>query len=72
MYREKVGSMKTLGQHNREFEKPIFEKSERKNGIACDVCGEELYDSDTNTQLLSYPPKYEVHCKKCGFKGTRY
>lgn len=40
------------------------------NGIACPNCGKELYDSDYYI-LTSNPPKKNIHCEECGFKGYR-
>lgn len=41
-----------------------------KNGIACPVCTQELYDTDSYI-LTCNPPKRNVHCD-CGYKGYRY
>jgi len=69
--------MKTLKEYNpyaynrsidtiNEFGKP------RKNGIACDECGDELWDSNPSVTLTSLPAQKNVHCDKCGFRGYRY
>jgi DNA-directed RNA polymerase subunit RPC12/RpoP len=43
-----------------------------KNGISCPNCGDELYDTDPTTELLSFPPQKRIHCAKCDYKGLRY
>lgn len=43
----------------------------RRNYIACDHCGQELYDIN-NIILLGPPSKIEIVCKNCGFKGYRF
>jgi len=40
------------------------------NGIACPICGKELYDTCPNVTLTSYPPKKSIHCD-CGWYGFR-
>lgn len=40
-------------------------------GIACPECGKELYDANPGTYLMSNPPKVEVKCAACGYKGYR-
>jgi ribosomal protein L37E len=42
-----------------------------KNGIACPRCGEELDDENPNRMLLCNPPKTEIICFSCGYKGYR-
>ena len=43
-----------------------------KNGIACPQCGRELLDTTPNLVLTSYPPKKNIHCGNCEYKGYRY
>ena len=43
----------------------------RKNGIACPTCGEELEDVDSTMILLSYPAKTTIICSSCGYRGYR-
>lgn len=72
--------MKTLKEHNeqalnliRGFN-PITKNgySSVKNGIECPDCGSELFDTNPNVILTSYPPKNEIHCSNCKYKGYRY
>lgn len=68
-------TVKTLREYNKEiysreysvslFGEPVL------NGILCDVCNSELYDTKPNMILASLPPKKFVHCKSCGFDGYR-
>lgn len=41
------------------------------NGIACPDCGEELYDSSPGVMLLTSPPKLNIYCQSCGYRGYR-
>ena len=41
------------------------------NGIACPVCGKELWDSNPSITLTSNPAQYNVHCPACGHRGYR-
>lgn len=41
------------------------------NGIACPMCGGELYDSMPSITLASNPPQKNVHCSNCKFCGYR-
>ena len=56
------------------------------NGIACPDCGEEVYDNHPGTdegvivptKLWVFPsaerdgpPRRHIHCRNCGWKGTR-
>ena len=64
--------MKTLDEHN-DFMSQAYinlRKYPKKNGIACNVCGSELFDTNGNI-LTSNPPKLNVHCETCGFEGYR-
>jgi len=66
--------LKTLEEHNHqryELNKRLNSGEPILNGIACPECGAELYDSDPCGTLLSYPPKKDVHCSKCDYKGYR-
>lgn len=41
------------------------------NGIACPACNTELMDSHPGRRLASNPPKMQVHCPACGYRGYR-
>lgn len=41
------------------------------NGLACPWCGKELMDTCPAITLASYPPKKDVHCSNCTYKGYR-
>lgn len=43
----------------------------KRNGIACDRCGKELYDETPNMILNSSPPKKKIRCHSCGWNGYR-
>lgn len=66
------GIMKTLDEFNKERLDLYRDKSNpTPNGIACPKCNNELYDSNPQFILTSYPPRKNVHCEKCAFHGTR-
>lgn len=44
----------------------------RLNGLACPICGEQLFDTDPRVTLDSYPPQKNVHCKACSYKGFEW
>ena len=65
-------ALKTLDEFNeaRVQEHEALNRYPHPNGIACPQCGAELMD--TNPYVLSSnPPKKNVHCEKCGWKGYR-
>ena len=65
--------MRTLDEENALMQKFYHDLYHypKLNGIACAKCGSELVD--VNDQVLAcFPPKKEVQCSKCGFKGYRY
>lgn len=63
--------MKTLDEHNKSrMQQSRLSTEPVKNGIVCPICGSELFDSNPQQVLASYPPKKDVHCQ-CGFHGYR-
>lgn len=68
--------MKTLAEHNKERTE-AYDTARKKrqepcaNGIACPECGEELWDSNPMLTRSSSPPKKDVHCPKCDYRGYR-
>ena len=66
--------LQSLDEYNRERSKWYLERNSDKpkgNGIACPECSEELFDTNPSMELLCMPPKKDVYCVKCGFKGMR-
>jgi len=66
--------MKSLEEHNQERSddyQGIYNPNPKPNGIECPKCKEELHDTQPNMVLTSYPPKKNVGCLKCGYKGYR-
>lgn len=41
-----------------------------KNGLACPVCGKEMFDTTPNMIHVSHPPRKAIHCR-CGYRGWR-
>lgn len=71
----KTKKLKTLEENNAEaFEnnKSLCVNEPRLNGIACPKCGTELFDSNPNITLSSWPAQKNVHCDKCGYVGYRF
>jgi hypothetical protein len=64
--------MKTLEEYNRDSKALDDLKFKARAGVACDKCGEELVYPHPGMILTSYPPKMEVLCPSCGFKGYKY
>ena len=43
-----------------------------ENGIECPKCKEELYDVNPVIMFYSDPPKKQIKCLNCGYRGYRY
>jgi len=67
--------MKTLEQHDTERWEAhrSFQNGQNPhpNGIACPKCGKELWDSNPMLTLTSNPPKKDIHCPACDYRGYR-
>ncbi len=64
--------LKTLEEHNAEARKRHCETEQpHPNRIACPECGGELIDSEPGVTLNSNPPKKNVICLGCGYRGYR-
>jgi len=59
----------TLDEHNKNV-LSVIATNDKKNGIKCPDCGNEM--SDTDTVLLSNPPQTIIKCYNCGLKSNRY
>lgn len=46
----------------------------RLNGVACPKCGSELFDSQPNVILTSFPAQKSTKCssEKCDYTGYRF
>lgn len=60
--------MKTLNMHNADMKATFQSSKEARTGVACDVCNDELYYTDLNVMLTSYPPQMTVSCRNEGCK----
>lgn len=60
--------LKTLKEHNDQV--LAHNANLNLNGIECDICKKELFD--TNQLILSNPPQLKIECLTCGFKSVRY
>lgn len=64
--------LKSLDDSNEEaFERQLI-GAPVKNGIACPRCGAELYDTNPDRTLTTYPPQRNTNCGSCPYTGTRY
>ena len=66
--------LKSLDEHNSTanvFHSAWNQNAPRPNGIACPKCEEELMDSQPMMTLTSNPPKKDIHCPKCNYRGFR-
>ena len=67
--------MNTLEQHNEgrwaDYDAITAMQKPHPNDIACPDCGKELWDSDPMFTLTSNPPKKNIHCPACGYRGYR-
>lgn len=65
--------LKTLDEHNLQV-KIVGQNLPQPNGIECPNCGSELFDSNPNMTLMSFPPQKRVICLKdsCDYSGFRF
>lgn len=71
-----MSGLKSLDEFNanrREAYRRMDEELDRgcPNGIACPDCGAELFDTSPNCTLMSNPPKKDIHCPECKYRGYR-
>ena len=68
--------LKTLNDFNakkwEEYEVIRESQQPHPNGIACPKCGKELWDGNPMTTLPSDPPKKNIDCPECGYRGYRW
>jgi len=63
--------LKTLDEHNKSRHLSAWlDAGPKRNGIACPICGKELWDTDPTMTLTNDPPQKTVHCD-CGWTGYR-
>jgi DNA-directed RNA polymerase subunit M/transcription elongation factor TFIIS len=65
-------NLKSLEQHNKESFNNFAAINHLNSGFACPKCGEELYYSNPNVMLTTYPPKRSVQCNKCNHTDYVY
>jgi len=41
------------------------------NEISCPKCGRELLDTYPKIVPVGYPPRQNIHCSNCDYKGYR-
>lgn len=57
-----------LKEYNKK-EKTLYDL--QLNGIDCPKCGKPLYDAATSAIPRLFPPRMEVECTVCEFKGEK-
>lgn len=60
-----------LSEHQEQIREHYRKKKEGWTGVACDLCGSELVNTDPGSMLLTNPPKISVKCSndECTFYG---
>ena len=65
-------TLKSLEEHNNKAYNTFAAVNNLNSGFACPKCGEELYYSNPNFMLTTYPPKRSVQCNKCNHTDYVY
>lgn len=65
-------TLKSLEEHNNKAYNTFAAVNNLNSGFACPKCGEELYYSNPNFMLTTYPPKRGVQCNKCNHTDYVY
>jgi len=65
-------SLKSLEQHNNEAYNTFAAINNLNSGFACPKCQEEMFYSNPNVMLATYPPKRSVQCNKCNHTDYVY
>ena len=65
-------SLKSLEEHNKQAYINFAAVNNLNSGFACPKCGEEMFYSNPNAMLATYPPKRGVQCNKCNHTDYVY
>ena len=65
-------TLKSLEEHNNKAYNTFAAVNNLNSNFACPKCGEELYYSNPNFMLTTYPPKRGVQCNKCNHTDYVY
>ena len=65
-------TLKSLEEHNKQAYINFAAVNNLNSGFACPKCGEEMYYSNPNAMLATYPPKRGVNCNKCNHTDYVY
>ena len=65
-------NLKSLEEHNKQAYNTFAAVNNLNSGFACPKCGEEMYYSNPNAMLATYPPKRSVNCNKCNHTDYVY
>jgi len=65
-------TLKSLEEHNKQAYNNFAAVNNLNSGFACPKCEEELYYSNPNVMLTTYPPKRGVQCNKCNHTDYVY
>ena len=67
-----VRRLQSLKEHNDHAYMSYMKSAEAcPNEISCPECGKELWDTTPMLTLTSYPPKMNIHCRACDYRGYR-
>jgi DNA-directed RNA polymerase subunit M/transcription elongation factor TFIIS len=65
-------NLKSLEEHNKQAYINFAAVNNLNSGFACPKCGEEMFYSNPNAMLATYPPKRSVNCNKCNHTDYVY
>ena len=65
-------SLKSLEEHNKQAYINFAAVNNLNSGFACPKCEEEMFYSNPNAMLATYPPKRGVQCNKCNHTDYVY
>jgi len=65
-------TLKSLEEHNKQAYINFAAVNNLNSGFACPKCGEEMFYSNPNAMLATYPPKRSVNCNKCNHTDYVY
>jgi len=65
-------TLKSLEEHNNKAYNTFAAVNNLNSGFACPKCEEEMFYSNPNAMLATYPPKRCVQCNKCNHTDYVY
>jgi rRNA maturation protein Nop10 len=65
-------NLKSLEEHNKQAYINFAAVNNLNSGFACPKCGEEMFFSNPNVMLMTYPARRSVNCNKCNHTDCVY